>query len=53
MAKHYVLYHKELDRPVYPIDGSLTKKEAEAALKKQERSEELEIREVQPPEEDK
>lgn len=51
MAKQYVLFHVELDRPLYPIGSALTKEEAEAELDKQQHKDQLEIREVDPPEE--
>lgn len=52
MTKYYAIYHKEMNRPVFPIDRLLTKEEADAALAEQEKSEELEIREVDPPAEE-
>lgn len=52
MTKYYAIYHKEMDRPMFPIDRLLTKAEAEEELAKQDKSEELEIREVAPPAEE-
>lgn len=52
MTKYYAVFHKELDRPVFSLDKLLTKEEAEAELARQEKSEELEIREVDAPAEE-
>lgn len=52
MTKYYAIYHKEMNRPVFPIDRLLTKEEADAALAEQDKAEELEIREVDPPAEE-
>lgn len=52
MTKYYVLYHIEMDRPLFPVDQLLTKAEAEAVLATQENADELEIREVDPPAEE-
>lgn len=50
--KQYVLFHVELNRPLYPIDHSLTKEEAEEELERQQYKDQLEIREIDVPQEE-
>jgi hypothetical protein len=50
--QQYVLFHVESDKPVYPVDHLLTKEEAEEELARQEHADQLEIRQIDVPQED-